>query len=272
MPSGHKRKMTNKTDIERNPIFTDENIETLFKVRPPLQQLPEGYFGYAGVLLRNKLEDKLQCHICGKWRKSLSNHVNLAHKILSREYKKKFSLPMAFPLVGRSVSAAHSKRALKPENLERLHKVRKPIKVSTRRRKEFMKYAMGNMALLNKRGICEEQIDRRFEIVADIVGREPSTDELREHDGSLWGVIRRKFQTINQYRKRRNLFIRPAYSWKTHGMTEQKALACLRKFYQKNKRVPKAKDFRNGMPTETSIRKKFGSWHRALEMAGFDSK
>ena len=86
-------------------LAENENIETLFKVEPPLTSLEnEGYFGYMGVILRNKVEDKIQCHLCGNFYEQLSLHVIHQHKIKLLEYRHKFQLPLNFPLCSLKIS------------------------------------------------------------------------------------------------------------------------------------------------------------------------
>lgn len=251
-------------------IPIDSDIETIFKVEPPLKQISDGH-GYYGVVLRDKSRDLLQCHICGIWRKGISQHVNNAHQMLSREYKKKFGLPMAFPLVSRETSRKMSSQALKEKRLEHLNKVRnlkKLCSIRGRRRSRIMKYAMNNSAFQNKHGVCEEQIMRRFLVVADAVGKEPSQRDLIEFDHSLWAVIRRRYKTINNFRRKNNFSIVK----RADIFTDEQLIAELRKFIIKNKRIPNSSDFRQGSPNVETFRDHFGSWNRAFVLAGLDGK
>ncbi|MBI4708215.1 MAG: MucR family transcriptional regulator [Candidatus Omnitrophica bacterium] len=248
----------------------DEHVETIFKVEPPLMQIKEGKgFGFMGVMLRNTVEDKLQCHICGVWRKGLSTHTNQAHQISADEYRKKFQLPLTFPLVSLSTSQKHSDRANTKKNLDHLNKVRNIEKlnnVSRKKRQRFMRYARNNLAFQNQRALCEEQLERRFLIVADIVGKEPSQIDLIKYDCSLWGAIRRRFGTINEFRRKNNYEIKK----RAKVFSDEKLLSCIIKFYHQHKIIPRPSHFKGTKPNIETFRNHFGSWNRALSLCGFD--
>lgn len=244
-----------------------KNIETLFKVVEPITEIKDG-FGYLGVLLRDTDEDKLQCHICGNWYKSLSAHIQMGHKMGTRKYKKEFGLPLAFPMVSLSISAAHHKRAILPENLNRLAKARDPKLIAKKhpstKRKKVTKYSRNCMAFKNKNGLCEEQMERRFVIVAEIIGREPTLPDLIKYDHSLWGGIRRNYGTINVFRNKHGFKIIP----KSKIWDRDKIISRLRQIYEENKAIPTMSYFRNHIPTSPTIIKYFGSYNRALVAAG----
>src|SRR5271166_3128953 len=80
------------------------DVETLFKAEPPFMQVKDG-FGYMGVVLRDKIEDTVQCHICGIWKSMLVQHVRLTHKMTLDVYRQKFGLPLNFPLCGLATSS-----------------------------------------------------------------------------------------------------------------------------------------------------------------------
>jgi hypothetical protein len=45
-----------------------------------------------GVLLYDPFEDKVQCHICGAWRRGLNTHVRQAHHYTTDDYREEFGL------------------------------------------------------------------------------------------------------------------------------------------------------------------------------------
>ncbi|GAJ05226.1 unnamed protein product, partial [marine sediment metagenome] len=49
-------------------------------------------YGDVGIVTYDPIEDKLQCHLCGKWRRSLSHHVVVAHGWTADEYREEFGL------------------------------------------------------------------------------------------------------------------------------------------------------------------------------------
>jgi len=69
-----------------------------------------------GKLNYDPVKDKLQCEFpvtdskgnlvrCGVWRDNLSKHINLQHKITTREYKKMMGLNLNLPLVSKGLQA-----------------------------------------------------------------------------------------------------------------------------------------------------------------------
>lgn len=249
----------------------EEEIETLFKVEPPLQSLEEhGFYGFLGVILRNKTIDKIQCHLCGKWFSILSTHLLRKHQITQVEYQKKFSLPLTFPLCSKGFSASHSKSCIEKKLYLNLNGKRNPQMARKFVKKEMNGYGRNSMAYLNSKGLCDEQIMKRFMIVSDLVGRNPSQLDLEQHDAPLWAAIRRRYSdSINEFRAKNGIGESNEYAARRFGT--ENIIACLRKFYRDYKRIPRDKDFRIGTPnspTSITIRKEFGSWKRALSKAG----
>ena len=48
--------------------------------------------GQLGVLAYDEAEDKIQCHLCGKWFRGLNNHVRASHSFTVEEYREEFGL------------------------------------------------------------------------------------------------------------------------------------------------------------------------------------
>jgi len=49
-------------------------------------------YGNVGIVAYDPVEDKLQCHLCGKWRRGLSTHVVKAHGWTADDYREEFGL------------------------------------------------------------------------------------------------------------------------------------------------------------------------------------
>lgn len=248
--------------------YPDRKIETVFKVEPPLMPVEKGH-GYLGVLLRDVTNDLLQCHICGRWEKALSNHLR-SHKTTADLYRETYQLPIHCPLVSNSILAKLSERANRPENLLLLAKNRNPKRAHTFIKRKGHKYwkRVYNLSYENKHATCPEQIMRRFMIVSDTIGREPGLRDLMEHDHSLWGAIRRRYKTINNFRKKNNFTV-----LKRAPLFESDyLLSYIRKFVHENKRIPTASSMRVHTPNIQTFRNHFGSWHKALILAGVISK
>lgn len=253
------------------PIYTPnpEDIETVFKVEPPLFEI-EGGFGYQGVVLRDRATDKLQCHICGEWFSSLQCHIPQRHKIKVKDYKKLYGLPRRFPLLSRNIS-----KKLSENTIERIKNgTLKPIphKKGEKWSKRDIK-ARGNYRkmdfFLNQKGLCDYgQIERRFLIVSDIVGREPTTSYIIKYDDKLRNAIYTRFGSLNKFREK--MGFNPHYHIK---WTESKLIAEIRKKEKELHRLPTRRDFIHPTKSTPSIHNTilshFGSWNRALHCAGF---
>jgi hypothetical protein len=53
----------------------------------PVGRLPDGtsIHGELGLLAYDEINDRVQCHACGEWHRSLSGHVGRKHSITARE-------------------------------------------------------------------------------------------------------------------------------------------------------------------------------------------
>lgn len=254
-------------------LYETSDVETVFKVEPPLTEVsPKIGYGYMGVILRDKIEDKLQCHICGRWFKSLTSHLR-THKIKSREYKIRFSLPLTYPLVSRSISEKFSNNVdYCFKGVDRKKAIRKAIKNSLIRRFEnkrkyskIMRYSSTNMAFQNIRGICNEQILRRFMIVSDIIGGEPKTGDLVKYDNNLLAVIMRRYGNLNNFRKHHNFTV----SKTPNRYTDEQLISIVRRFKIETGRRPKESDFVGKIPSVHAFKNHFGSWNRLLTLSGY---
>ncbi len=49
-------------------------------------------YGQLGILSYDEIEDKVQCHICGRWFRSVASHVNKSHGWSADDYREEFGL------------------------------------------------------------------------------------------------------------------------------------------------------------------------------------
>jgi hypothetical protein len=76
-------------DEDNRKVFSYELIsKQLYEKLTPVQN---GY-GYYGIILYDPSEDKVQCHICGKWYIQLGLHARYAHGVPAENYKQEFEL------------------------------------------------------------------------------------------------------------------------------------------------------------------------------------
>ena len=264
-------------EIDTSEIFgPGEEIETLFKATGPFRKVENGH-GYYGVVLRHKKKDLIQCHVCGEWFKLLSHHVRLAHDLPVNDYREKFGLMMSFPLC----SLSHSrKRSIKQKELvgekfkskEHLARLMRGLKKkrSYGRWSKRMKDSRQRAAWENQGNLCKDQVEKRFLIVAEEIGHEPSMREMQEIDPNLRYGIEKHFGTLNAFKEKMG------YNNGTiqHRYSRANLLGHIRRYVREKQEIPGPSDFRgisvNGFPGNVTYYKRFGSWSRALAAAGFD--
>lgn len=185
-----------------------DNLETLFKVEPPFTEVKDG-FGYVGVVLSDKTTGNLQCHICGNYFEHLSCHVSSFHKMKSRDYRIKYQLPLGFPLCSKSRS-----EKLRENSQHNNWEKHLPSRIGRKYKGKYTnnaKYGRNNSSFHNKYGLCELQMERRYLLVADLLGKDPSELEIKEHDPKLLWAIKNKYKTSNAFKDKLNIPVRQSY-------------------------------------------------------------
>ena len=138
-----------------------ESVFPLYKEKPPFAEFKGGK-GFLGVLLYDSNEDKVQCHLCGKWFLSLGAHINGIHKISSLDYKESVGLNRHTPLNSIGTRKLQQKRAIeqyprKKDKLESGHKDYFKVNehLGSKGRKRRLQYA-------NSFATCDLQLKDRF--------------------------------------------------------------------------------------------------------------
>lgn len=232
-------------------------IKPLYKSQEPFMHVEKGY-GYQGVVLYNTIEDKLQCHICGKWFESLGSHIWHCHKMRSFDYKMEYGLCGGTALCSVRLSKLHSDIGLKIENKERF----KSVSVHGNIKRKLPRLnGEKTIQYRNRNGLCELQIKTRYDVVKIQCGREPQIKDMEKYDPPLMPGIRRYYKTINNFRKHYGITERGRGIQKNPDIVY---IAELRKYAKENHETPKSGTY--GKTTE--IYRRFGSWANALRMAG----
>ena len=254
----------------REIVETQEEIENLYKTgsNAPYTELEKCYFGYLGVLLCHKQTGRVQCHICGNWYNSVSLHAAQAHKMKSKEYKIKFGFGVNFPLCSQAISAA---RRIAVE--KRTDNWRNPSKALFERKKnknwkKNISKGHYTASVLNQHNLCKDQLIRRVHVVADKIGRFPNFKQLQEYDISAWAAIRRRYGKWNTFKKL-EFTDEPIREKDSLKYTKDILVTKIRDWVLKHQRIPTSRDFQKSGNNISTIRSYFGSWNRALNMAGF---
>lgn len=238
--------------------------------KEPLMESPSGY-GYQGVVLYDDVADKVQCHECGEWFRSVSSHISF-HGLRSREYKEKYELNFGTPLNIPSISTATSIRheflwRLNNENItkEEIHEqaVKRGFKggaamkkIRERERKENGRKMHNTVEMMNKYGTCPRQIEEKFTAAVDHFGGAPTFDQLREYDHALLAVLYRRFKSYSNALQYFGLSTKRRVTMSEYP--RETILALLKKFVDDNLRLPNPVDTKMGLlPDYMTIAKHF---------------
>ena len=216
-------------------------IKPLYKAIEPFMEVKRGH-GYQGVVMYDDIEDKLQCHICGKFYENLGQHIWMGHKIKSADYKIDFGASDAARMVNRNRRHGHTYRR-----------------------------QGGAMLMKNRHGLCELQIKHRYQVVCDLLGRHPMQDEIMRYDKKLFhcGIVP-NYKNLNRFRE--SIGVQPK-KWEDYSkIGVEKLIAELRRIRFDEHKLPTTSMFmngnRNGKPSIQCYYRTFGSWTNALRMAG----
>lgn len=248
--------------------YPQREIENVFKIEDPIfwedKNLPP-----KGCLIRDRKTGEIQCHVCGGFFDHVGFHLARSkkegHRITAEEYKQKFSLTMSQALCSERYSKVLSERFRSETHLEHLNRVRKPG--SYKGFKKRRQATLDSLAYANKHGICPDQIQSRWLVVADTIGKRPGVRAVQEHDPNLYSAIRRKHGNYNNFLKS----ISQEILQPSKKITKEKIIACFRRIVRTQKRRPKVVEFYNSQNYGigiTAIYKRFGSFRRALVAAG----
>ncbi|MFA6971390.1 MAG: MucR family transcriptional regulator [Gallionella sp.] len=118
------------------------------------------------------LEEILTCKICHKRFKHLGSHVALTHKILARQYKRRFGFDVTTPLVEPYISDKHRQDAYKygmGDRIKRLGKATRYVKGDKRagayrRSKQTKERLLGSAALMKEVTWSVPAVRRKWKI------------------------------------------------------------------------------------------------------------
>jgi hypothetical protein len=251
---------TEQVVTELDLCSKDSQYESLYKVQPPFMR-SESAHGFNGVVIRDKVNDVVQCHECGKWFGQLATHLRCIHDMSTREYKIKHGLFMATALCSKKLSNIRS-RAFHGRNLDDIRALRRKVP----------KYHKGPkfLAHYNKHALCSAQIRERLRVVGAQAGRKPLLIDVYKYDRKLANVFR---QNKNFRGCVKELGIQKAPG--TLGYWDKiKVIAAVRSWVMEHGYISTApNEAKNSHPVLTSpshgvIIRVFGSYRRAMTQCG----
>lgn len=224
-----------------------------------------GNHGFLGVISYNKTRDKIQCHICGKFFRSLngSGHLRL-HSTTNDEYKKQFEIARTVALVSEST------REKQLQNfMNRTDVWRKPIKeFSTNEQRR--KASVGKKRRIytrNRTGHCPLQLLEPIKTLAEKLGHTPNGEDFRrEYNRKFISTINQTYGSFNEALKVAGFEPRPRCELK---YTEDELVEMMKNFYDRFGRTPANTDFKRGyLPLQKHYIKRFGNMNRARVRSG----
>lgn len=247
-----------------------DEIDIIYKDKMREPFLIDGY-SYKGVMLRDKIEDKVMCHDCGKLLKVINNtHLKTHNYETADEYKMEHGLALYTPLCGISYSRKMSETMFKTKVSGKSTKSNLPLKPWNSGKK------IGNrcqpISKKNRHGTCSDaQIKRRLEILASLVNRSPTQNDAIKFDKGLHHVLQHNYGSWNKGKEKLGFDVYKKGQQEGKLDYEDNVLiAILRKYVVDSKKIPKAKDMLNPFPSSSTYITRFGSWRRAKMMAGLD--
>ena len=186
----------------------------------------------------------------------------------ANEYRELYGFSINAPLCTQEYSALRSQMAIDGNYIDRLNR-----KGRKRGEPKDTKTAIGkpkkwSVSVQNARNICDEQVKKRLQYVADVCPN-PSSADVRRIDPPLMGLLNSRFGSINKAKKTTGLKINK----KTTLIPTGQLVFALREYVKKHGKNPWKKDRpQNGFPFyKNAYYRAFGSMNRAYVECGIAS-
>lgn len=258
-----KQTTTKDDNASKGEVLIQNYKEPL---KPVAEVLGQGY-GYMGTLITDKEKTKLQCHLCGKFFVMLNRHIRL-HNLQAYEYKKIFHLSPTTALIGEAMRERMSEGYLKRQlNGDNARKGLEAYWQEVREGKRPPQKHNRSLEWKNKNGSCPEQLLKKIKVLAEELGRTPSSNEFSRLSGSNAHTVRTVYGSWgNALRLLGMTEGKPGFPPRH---TEESVLQAIQDFYGIHGRIPRKSDFNRGYVCSTgTIRKLFGTTTKARELAG----
>ena len=161
---------------------------TVSKWIPPFMEVPDGGYGFLGVVAHDTSGNSIQCHMCGEWFSQLGRHLTSVHDISPEAYRIKFGLLKSTSLRCERLNEISRKTYAKNQ------KEGKMTGGDNFGRSQFKKGKANKWAangkgrkagieLKNKYGVCDLQLATKITTLAEEMGKTPSLVDLAERYG-----------------------------------------------------------------------------------------
>lgn len=240
----------------------------LYNYKEPFMPVEKGY-GFMGVLMHDAEEQLIQCHLCGKWFRTLNNHIATHGFANASHYKNEYGLSQSTALLCEDMRNRFievGKESIK------IFKGKIPgggFKKGNGREAGSSK----SLEKRNNRGTCPLQLLDKLDKIKNQIGHVPSFTEvhtLKELKGNKFsgaGLTRSLDYVYGSWDNAvSQLHWTGVNKLKKHVYTRQSLKESFKDFVKKNKRFPSESDCRRGtFPSKTVFNKHFGSIRKLKE-------
>lgn len=241
--------------------------------KEPLKPVEEGH-GFFGTLAQTEDGTLVQCHICGHLVENLGSHAWVKHLVKAKEYRAKFQLGRTTPLCSDAWSEKY--KTMKMELWERMSEEEREARRESMRKAQQKTERVGNpvsLEILNKKGMCPDQLIEKIQQCATKLGHSPSHKEfVAEYNGKYVGAINRTFGNWNSAKKMSGLTPNKSGSRIPHNRSQYSnddLLEYLRNFHKEKGYKPTHADWQRGfLPSYNLYRHRFGGVAKARKLAG----
>lgn len=246
--------------------------------KEPLKKIKDGH-GYYGALSFTT-KGAIQCHICGDVFDNMGFHVEPAHDITVKEYRRKFGISMNSKLVSEAWRESRKNYMLEYlSNLtseQRYERTERFIRAARKRAasvkgKKMSRGTNISDETINVRGICPDQLIAVINDAKEHFGYTPSKREFCEYHKTQRFIppIVRTFGSWKKGLKAAGLHPKKREQGNHIRYTDDQLLEFLTVFYEEHGTIPTTSDIGRGfLPSWGVYIKHFGSMANARREAG----
>lgn len=246
----------------------------LYKQKAPFVQSGKSVLG---ALEYRESDDKVRCHECGEWHRSLAPHLKVKHSLTPHYYRFRHGLNKHSALCGTRFALDRSARAIAqaPDALEHLRDRMKGFHTQNKAKQRPEKLQR-TTEFRNELGSCHAQVLERIKRLADRLGRTPTGRELASEGVSVKSALYvTGATTIGALMGLAGLLPLNGRHTKTSKRkgcskyTQELLIELLRSYYVSHGDLPGRNSYKLGLlPPVTAFTRIFGSMRLAYSAAG----